>query len=90
MTVVKAQGPHLRRRGNGRLSRISRRPVSPTVEHFDFRKYLTSSNDANRTAGVKNKHVEITREDLEALEIGGEDSKVYRPSVHISLRYLNI
>lgn len=84
LAVVKVQGPHLRRRGNGRFSRISRQPVPPAVERFDFRKHFTSSKDANRVACVKNKYVGINREDLELPGVEGEDSKVYSPSVRTS------
>ncbi|KAG6380661.1 hypothetical protein JVT61DRAFT_5032 [Boletus reticuloceps] len=42
---------------------------------FDLREYLTSSNDANQTAGIKHKHVGVTWEDLEVNVIGGTDHK---------------
>ena len=47
-------------------------------EVFDLREYLTSSNDANSTAGIKHKHVGVTWEDLEVSGIGGGDNKVRR------------
>ena len=44
-------------------------------ERFDLREFLTSSNDANQTAGIKHKHVGVTWEDLEVSGIGGENNK---------------
>jgi len=45
-------------------------------ETFDLREYLTSSNDASSSAGIKHKHVGVTWEDLKVLGIGGEENKV--------------
>ena len=45
-------------------------------EAFDLRDYLTSSNDANQSAGIKHKHVGVTWEDLQVEVPGGGDFKV--------------
>lgn len=45
-------------------------------ESFDLREYLTSSNDANQSAGIKHKHVGVTWEDLQVEVPGGGDYKV--------------
>lgn len=45
-------------------------------EVFDLREYLTSSNDAHQSAGIKHKHVGVTWENLKVDVIGGADHKV--------------
>lgn len=45
-------------------------------ETFDLREYLTSSNDANQSAGIKHKHVGVTWENLKVDVVGGADHKV--------------
>lgn len=45
-------------------------------EPFDLREYLTSSNDANQSAGIKHKHVGVTWENLQVEVNGGADFKV--------------
>lgn len=46
------------------------------TEPFDLREYLTSSNDANQSAGIKHKHVGVTWEGLKVDVMGGADHKV--------------
>ncbi|TFK42022.1 pleiotropic drug resistance ABC transporter [Crucibulum laeve] len=47
------------------------------TDRFDLRDYLTSSNDANQSAGIKHKHVGVVWEDLKVDVMGGFDSKIY-------------
>jgi ABC-transporter N-terminal len=43
---------------------------------FDVRYYLTPSNEANKAAGIKPKHVGVTWEDLQVVVHGDKDCKV--------------
>ena len=43
---------------------------------FDLREYLTSSNEANQSAGIKHKHVGVVWEDFHVDVLGGLNSKV--------------
>lgn len=45
-------------------------------EPFDLRDYLTSSNDASQSAGIKHKHVGVTWEKLQVEGMGSVGSKV--------------
>ncbi|KAF4573417.1 hypothetical protein EYR36_007932 [Pleurotus pulmonarius] len=54
--------------------------IEEVEEPFDLREYLTSSNDANQSAGIKHKHVGVTWDDLEVKVIGGADMKFYAPT----------
>lgn len=45
-------------------------------ERFDLREYLSSSNDAMQSAGIKHKHVGVTWENLRVDVEGGTDHKV--------------
>ena len=49
---------------------------SPEDQPFDLREYLSSSNDANQSAGIKHKHVGVTWKDLEVNVVGGGNHKV--------------
>ncbi|OCH88753.1 hypothetical protein OBBRIDRAFT_820018 [Obba rivulosa] len=44
---------------------------------FDLQEYLTSTNDANQSAGIKHKHVGVTWEDLRVDVPGGTGYKFY-------------
>ncbi|KAI0945373.1 hypothetical protein AcW1_001611 [Taiwanofungus camphoratus] len=46
-------------------------------ERFDLREYLSSSNDAMQSAGIKHKHVGVTWENLRVDVEGGTDHKLY-------------
>jgi hypothetical protein len=43
---------------------------------FDLREYLTSSNDANESAGIKHKHVGVLWDDFHVDVVGSSDFKV--------------
>ncbi|KAG6841566.1 hypothetical protein C0991_009601 [Blastosporella zonata] len=52
-------------------------PKGDAPDQFDLREYLSSSNDANQSAGIKHKHVGVTWEDLQVDVMGGLDHKFY-------------
>ncbi|KAG6911303.1 hypothetical protein DXG01_002142 [Tephrocybe rancida] len=52
-------------------------PKGDASDRFDLREYLSSSNDANQSAGIQHKHVGLTWEDLQVDVMGGLDHKFY-------------
>jgi len=52
-------------------------PGDSQEEPFDLREYLSSSNDANQSAGIKHKHVGVTWENLQVEVFGSADFKIY-------------
>ncbi|CCM03667.1 uncharacterized protein FIBRA_05811 [Fibroporia radiculosa] len=50
---------------------------APSEEAFDLREYLSSSNDAMQSAGIKHKHVGVTWDNLRVDVFGGTGHKIY-------------
>lgn len=50
-------------------------------DRFDLREYLSSSNDAHQSAGIKHKHVGVVWDDLQVEVHGGANSKAYVPTL---------
>jgi len=70
------EGSRVRASYGNKTTKDIEKGATDSEQPFDLREYLTSSNDANESAGIKHKHVGVVWEDFHVDVVGGSNFKV--------------